>query len=247
MTGLLRGKPSFLLLAASVKPGGTPGKGFSYQSINSEVLGLVLERATGMPLSKYVEKKLWQYMGAEHDAYFFRHEDQPHVPAAGSFNAALRDYALFGLIILKGGQFKGRRIIPESWIAETTDQRNASLKPRPPGAREAYSDNLGYGNHWWLPHGEQHAVYALGIYGQVLYINFRRETVVVITSAWDKPDPSTPWNELLKVVEEVARKVHPLPGEKQTATNVPHDTRETIQISSSLRRGFFAQADGIDK
>src|SRR5579871_6671417 len=57
---IFRGGEPFEDVARRLKPERKPGTAFHYQSINTQVLGLVLEKATGTPLNKYAEEKLWK-------------------------------------------------------------------------------------------------------------------------------------------------------------------------------------------
>ncbi len=60
-----------------MKPTNTkPGTQFQYQSVNTQVLGLLLEQATGKPLNQYTEEKLWKKIGAQSDAFFHRGKKQ---------------------------------------------------------------------------------------------------------------------------------------------------------------------------
>jgi CubicO group peptidase (beta-lactamase class C family) len=82
-----------------VRPSGT---GFSYQSVETQVLGLVLRHAVGRPVAEYLEEKIWQPIGAEADATWL-------VDTSGQeathccINAGLRDYARLGLLLATGG------------------------------------------------------------------------------------------------------------------------------------------------
>lgn len=76
IAALVQGNESFETLAASIQSKAKPGTAFEYQSINTEVLGLVLEAATHEPLNQYAEEKLWKKIGAQSDAYFYRSKQQ---------------------------------------------------------------------------------------------------------------------------------------------------------------------------
>ena len=88
-----------------------PGTAFDYESINTQVLGLVIEKVTGMPLNEYMTKKLWSKIGAQSDAYFYRAKAQPDLPAFGCFCATLRDYGRFGLMMMNGEPFAAPELL----------------------------------------------------------------------------------------------------------------------------------------
>lgn len=210
LTAQLRGEPSFKDLEASCRSKEKPGKQFEYQSIDTQVLGELIEAATGMPLNKYLEEKLWKRIGAESDAFFYRSSAQPQVPAAVGFNAVLRDYARFGLMAMHGGSLGGERIVSEAWMRDSTEAGGASWEPQPAGDGDEFAENVGYGYQWWLIHGKDRVFMALGIYGQAIYIDPARHVVIVQASAWPEPDPDANWNEMIKVMDTISRKISPL-------------------------------------
>ena len=94
---LLTGNPSFKDYAQSIQPTSTPpGTKFEYQSVNTQVLGLLLEKVTGKRLNEYTQEKLWKKIGAQSDAFFYESPKQPDTCAFACFNATLRDYARIG-------------------------------------------------------------------------------------------------------------------------------------------------------
>ena len=201
----LRGEPSFSTLAASIPSKVKPGTQNEYQSINTQVLGAILEKATGKLLNKYMEEKLWSKMGPQSDAFFYRGKKQPEICAFGCLNVTLRDYGRFGLMAINGGILGGQRIVPESWIHESATPDADFLKPKPTGPKD--QENLGYGYQWWIPYGSQGVFMAEGVYGQTIYGNPARHVVIVQTSAWPEPDTDQRWDETVKVMETIANKV----------------------------------------
>ncbi|MGD0102375.1 MAG: serine hydrolase [Acidobacteriota bacterium] len=76
---LLTGSPSFEKYAQSIRPTKTPpGTKFEYQNINTQVLGLLLEKVTGKRLNVYAQEELWSKIGAESDAFFYESTKQPN-------------------------------------------------------------------------------------------------------------------------------------------------------------------------
>ena len=179
---LITGKPTFHEFAASVKTTATtPGTKFNYQSVNTQVLGLLLEKVTGKRLNQYAEEKLWKKIGAQSDAFFYESKDQPDTCAFACFNATLRDYGRVGLMMMGGGSLGRERVVPASWVHDSTTPGADFLKP---GALGEIGGPLGYAYQWWSPPGDDGAFEAEGIYGQSIYVNPRRHVVIVQTSAW---------------------------------------------------------------
>jgi CubicO group peptidase (beta-lactamase class C family) len=206
-SALLHGEPSFHDLARSIKSKVKPGTKFEYQTINTQVLGMILEAATGKPLNKYAEEKLWSKIGPEDDAFYFRSRKQAQTCAGSSLNVRLRDYARFGLMAMYGGALGGQRVVPEAWIKASTQPQESFLQPQPNGPND--HQNFGYGYQWWLLSDDDGSFAALGIYGQTIYVNPTRHVVIVQTAAWPEPDPDARWDETIKVMQTLAREIQP--------------------------------------
>ena len=175
---IIRGGEPFEAIAESVKSERPPGTAFHYQSINTQVLGEILQKATGTPLNKYAEEKLWKKIGTQSDAFFYESKNQPEICAFGCFNATLRDYARFGLMAMNYGQLGGTRVVSDAWMHESTT---------------APAFNPGYGYQWWLANNcGDHAFCAIGIYGQTIYVDPAKHVVIAQFRATPKPSGPNP-------------------------------------------------------
>jgi len=175
---IIRGGEPFKETVLTVKQEHHPGTVFHYQSINTQMLSLVLEKVTGTPLNKYAEEKLWKKIGTQSDAFFYESKNQPEICAFGCFNATLRDYARFGLMAMHNGTLGGTRVVSDAWMHEATT---------------APAFNPGYGYQWWInPGSPDHAFRAVGIYGQTIYINPAKHLVVAQFRALPKPSGGNP-------------------------------------------------------
>ena len=132
-SALLHGEPSFHDLALSIKAKIKPGTKFEYQTINTQVLGMTLEAATGKTLNHYAEEKLWSKIGPDGDAFLFRSKNQPQTCAGSALNVRLRDYARFGLMAMYGGTLGVEQVVPDAWIKESTEPQGKVLQPQPTG------------------------------------------------------------------------------------------------------------------
>ncbi|MAW82788.1 MAG: 6-aminohexanoate hydrolase [Parvularcula sp.] len=149
-----------------------PGTQFSYSTLNTTVLGWVLEKAAGEPLPTYMERVLWKPMGAE--SYGFWMADGPEGVGRATngmgYNAVLRDYARFGLMMLHEGKANKRQIVSRDWVEESTI---------PEGPEPASEDSdQGYQYQWWTL-TDSNAYMAVGLQGQFIYIDPDTDTVVV--------------------------------------------------------------------
>lgn len=214
VSALLTGTPTMKDLAASIKPKNPPGETFEYQSINSQVLSLLVESATKTPLNEYAAKKLWGPMGAERDAYYLRGPKQPSIPAAGGFAASLRDYGRFGLLFLNGGMQGDTVVVPEQWVKTAVSDEILAATPINTTTNDYYNTS-GYAYNWWTFKDTDRAFAAEGIFGQAVYINRERQVVIVQSSAWPKPDEPKYWDEMITVMSAVAIQVSPTKDAKR--------------------------------
>lgn len=159
------------------------GERFSYASIESQVLGLVLRAATRQSLCEYVSQKIWQPMGAESRATWLTFPQDQVERAGGNFNATVRDYARLGWLMANDGQRDGQSVIPRDYLLQMTD---ASLQPehfRPGRMQHRGSTYMGYGLQTWLLPGSHRRFVLLGTYGQAIMVDPVLKLVVVHMAA----------------------------------------------------------------
>jgi CubicO group peptidase (beta-lactamase class C family) len=177
IAALVKNVARFADRARTIKRLHKPGEVFQYKTLDTAVLGWLLERVSGgSTIAAYMTQRLWEPLGAESDGFFIM--DGP--PGVGrefngaGFNATLRDYARFGLMMMNGGRANGHQIVPAEWVALST-------RPTDPKA----GDN-GYGMQWWtFGHG---AYSAIGLQGQYIYVDPGTRTVVVKLSYFPPAD-----------------------------------------------------------
>lgn len=152
-----------------------PGKVFDYKSGYTQILGFVLEEATGMHLAEYASKKFWQKLGAENEAFWSLDDEHGMEKAFCCFYATTRDFARIGRLVLEKGDYKSTPIINSAYIDEmiTPDE---SLMTR------AGLNNEVYGYQWWIyNHPEGSVYYARGILGQYIICLPEEDIIVVRT------------------------------------------------------------------
>lgn len=158
------------------------GTRWHYASSETEVLGLVLRSATGVPVADYAREKIWQPIGAEADAYW-------GIDGTGQewtfccFNAVLRDYARLGRLLAYDGAWEGRQLIPRQWVLDATTVR-AGDGHLAPGTATPY---FGYGYQTWLFPGEPRRFALLGIRGQAIMVDPASKIVMVHTAVRKRP------------------------------------------------------------
>ena len=159
------------VLALKVKS--EPGKLFDYQSCNTQLLGLIVEKASGKKLSDYASEKLWKPLGAEHPAFWSVDRADGVEKAYCCFNSNATDFARIGQMILDSGQFNNRQIVSKSYLKEATTPARW-LK----GEDGSPLDYYGY-QFWMLTHKGHKVVYARGILGQYIFVIPSLNAVIV--------------------------------------------------------------------
>jgi len=161
------------------RPAGTK---FSYASVETLVLGLVLARATGRPVAEYLQEKIWQPIGAEADATWLV-DNSGQEATHCCLNAVLRDYARLGLLLAHDGNWRGRQIIPAAWVLDATTVHLDQPHLWPGTA----TPNEGYGYQTWILPGERRTFMLWGAHGQRMYVD-PRSKLVMVNTAVRKPD-----------------------------------------------------------
>jgi CubicO group peptidase (beta-lactamase class C family) len=95
----------------------------------------------------------------------------------------LRDYARLGLLLAHDGEWRGRRIIPASWMAEATGvhERDPHLRP---GVAHPFA---GYGYQVWLLPGARRTFWLSGMLGQAIFVDPASGLVMVQTAVRQRP------------------------------------------------------------
>ncbi|WP_369598893.1 serine hydrolase domain-containing protein [Arthrobacter sp.] len=160
---------------------------FEYRSCETDMLGWICEVAGGATMPTLMSHLLWSKIGAEADAVIG--VDQYGTGMFdGGINARLRDMARFGSLFLGDGtSLTGERILSSRWIEQTLAGA--------PDSRAAFAGSPGdnrmpggmYRNQMWFPYEGNDVLLALGIHGQMIYINRPAQVVGVKLSSWPYP------------------------------------------------------------
>ena len=151
-----------------------------YVSIDSQMLGLLLDKVTDMPLREYLQMHIWEKIGMEDEAYYLADNEDVDL-ALGGLNATLRDYAKFGLLYLNKGKWDNEQVVPEAWV----DASHAMDLPhlQPGAGDDLSSSDWGYGYQWWVPGFPNTDYTASGVYNQYIYVDPVTETVIAKISS----------------------------------------------------------------
>ena len=158
------------------------GSRFKYASIETEILGRVLSRASGMTVTQMTEAWLWQPMGAEAEARWLLAGTDQGEATGGGFNATLRDYGRFGILLANDGVREGVQVIPRDYLLDATDAARQPPAFRPRSA----TPSMGYGYQTWLVPLKERTFALQGIHGQAIFVQPRSGIVMVQTSVNDQ-------------------------------------------------------------
>jgi CubicO group peptidase (beta-lactamase class C family) len=157
---------------------------FVYKSGSTDVIGWVLEEATGEPLAELISKYIWQPMGAEFDAYITV-DKSGFVLGDGGMNATLRDLGRFGLLVLADGKSFGEQVVPADFIEDIHSQPG---DPEWPYSDEPEDWNSYYRSFWWGQGNANSGIMGLGVHGQLLLVDPEAEVVIALFSSWPRAD-----------------------------------------------------------
>lgn len=168
--------------------GGLKGDTFSYVSANTDLLGWAVENATGRSMNDLLSDLLWKPMGAENEAYIT--VDKDGAPrCTGGLCATARDFARIGQLIIDGGIADSKEIIPMSLIEDISKNgdRNAWKDGQWGKAFAPVSKDMCYRNGWYIINDQPQILFAMGIYGQNLFVDRANQIVIAKFSSWKKP------------------------------------------------------------
>lgn len=171
-------------LASMKKASREHGGPFFYCSPNSDVVGLVVERAAGVRFPDLMAQRLWQPMGARSDARITVDLEGTARTGGGLFITA-RDFARIGELVRCGGSVDGRQVVSSEWIRDTINggDRQAWIG----GSFASWLAGGRYRNQWYQSGNSDGAFFALGIHGQWLWINPQAELVIAKFSSQPSP------------------------------------------------------------
>jgi CubicO group peptidase (beta-lactamase class C family) len=145
-----------------------PGIQFDYVSGNTQLLGLILERALkGKNVTQYLQEKLWEPLGMEYSGSWSIDSEKSGLEKTFCcLNARARDFAKIGRLYLQKGNWNGKQIVSEKWVKESTQIEISE------GSASYYQ------YQWWLPSRDGDFM-AHGILGQYIYVNPSKNMVIV--------------------------------------------------------------------
>tara|TARA_B110000008_G_scaffold212420_1_gene211429 strand:- start:394 stop:1539 length:1146 start_codon:yes stop_codon:yes gene_type:complete len=168
-----------------------PGQSFRYSSGDTQLLAMVIEKATGTTLSDYLSEKFWKPMGAENNALWQLDSDNYGMEKAYCCIASTaRDFARFGKLYINNGKW-GNEIILDSSFVEL------AIKP-------VFDSSPYYGYGWWLYNYEGKKVFTMNGHRGQFVISFPEENIIIVRqgSFNEKGRVSNSSGDLYKYISE---------------------------------------------
>ncbi|WP_262694638.1 serine hydrolase domain-containing protein [Kordiimonas aquimaris] len=163
--GSLQGKALTDYLG-NLKRAHAPGEVFNYNTAESNLAGEILRAAIGNNAAEYMNAKIWQPFGMEHDGNWLLTAPYGRETGGCCISASLRDYARLGVFAKREGKLpSGESILPDGWMEKATTPSKGFA---------------GYGYKWWLLGDDAYT--ASGIFGQMIYVDPKRDIVIAVHS-----------------------------------------------------------------
>lgn len=165
------GQPHVISYLAKLPRAFPAGTHWNYNTAETDLLGILVQRATGQSLAAWLSQTIWKPYGMASDAYWLKDECDGSDTGGSGLSATLADYARIGQFMLDGGRIHGKPVIADAWMRGALRRQEDVDRP-----------GHGYGYLWWTDADGSYA--AIGIFGQLVYVDPARQLVIVQVGAW---------------------------------------------------------------
>ncbi|MEO6800440.1 MAG: serine hydrolase [Rhodanobacter sp.] len=165
------GQPHVISYLATLPRQWPAGSHWNYNTAETDLLGILVQRATRQSLASFLSQTIWRPYGMASEAWWLKDECDGSDTGGSGLSATLADYARIGQFMLDGGRIDGKPVIAKAWT------RGALHRQQDVG-----SPGRGYGYLWWTDADGSYA--AIGIFGQMVYVDPARQLVIVQVGAW---------------------------------------------------------------
>ncbi|GAA6185508.1 serine hydrolase [Aliiglaciecola sp. NS0011-25] len=165
------GLPTIVSYMRRLSRANPPGETWHYSTGETNLIGILVEQATGQTLADYLTEKIWQPFGMADKATWILGPDGNEISGC-CIQASLRDFARYGLFMLEAGHIHGESVFPQDWVSKATTNR---VETSPTSKRS-------YGYQWWT--FEDGSYTARGIFGQTIFIDPNRDLVIAFNGNW---------------------------------------------------------------
>jgi len=155
------------------------GEVFNYSSIQTEVLGLIVQEACGVPLAEFFEQELWSKLGAEHDAGFVTDGFGQPI-AQGAISMTLPDFARAAMFVLNNGKtHTGEQVIDPAFFEDLVTPNPELNDAFAAGYKTLFGDSAHYRSQFWVLNAADQQFMMVGVYGQIAYFDLKNEFTMV--------------------------------------------------------------------
>ena len=151
----------------------TPGTKQEYINVNSQLSGIILTRVTNGSLSSYMEEKIWKPIQSCSDAIWSTDKKNELEKTFCCFGATALDYAKFGRLFVNEGSWDGTQLISKEWFAQSIKRDTTE------------GSSWNYNNSWHIGLKEYGDFMAIGLYKQHIYINPKKNLIIVLLNDKD--------------------------------------------------------------
>ncbi|MDH5521741.1 MAG: beta-lactamase family protein [Acidimicrobiia bacterium] len=173
-------------LEAATRVVGAPGREFQYNKYHPQLLGMILERTTGLTVTEFTQSRLWEPMGMEYDGQWtLDSESAGFEKMEAGLNARAIDFAKLGSLYLADGDWNGSEIVPPAWVEASVSfdpDRDRPDHYRDDFGRWIHQDGNGWYGYFWYGRardGSDPDFFAEGDHGQFVYVSPSADTVIV--------------------------------------------------------------------
>ncbi len=185
----------------------TPGEYFLYNKYHPQLLGMILERATGISVTEYMQAKLWDPLGMEFSgSWSIDSVESGFEKMEAGVNARAIDFAKLGRVYLENGGWNGVQVISSDWVAESTQSdpatQNNSYYPDEFG-QTIFNDLQGYYKYMWYGYsrdGGENDFAAEGDHGQFIYLSPQKNLIIIRNG----DEYGISWDEWIKILYKFA-------------------------------------------
>lgn len=153
------------------------GSIFHYRTVNTNVIGMILEKTMGGHLGDLLTDEIWSKLSPRNDANVVVDKLGALYVGAG-MSACTRDLANFGMMMINGGRLNGQQIVPAVWIQDSITGDVTSRRCYEDSEYAAFGFSH-YRNQVWIKDSAKQVMLALGIHGQIIYMDELNDIVMV--------------------------------------------------------------------
>jgi CubicO group peptidase (beta-lactamase class C family) len=191
--------PNMRDLALHLPPSEEPtGVAFRYNQYHPLLLGMILERSTGRPVTQYLQDKIWQPLGMEFPAsWSLDSQKYGFEKMESGINGRAIDFAKFGRLFLNNGHWNEQQLISEQWVVESTAPDPDDHRPWL-SAQEWKAAGGYYKYMWWGMALEDGSYYysASGHLGQRIAV-FPDDDLIIVRFGRNEEGLDISWDALI--------------------------------------------------